>query len=232
MNDEMGADPRSRPARHAAHGSHEAGDPRRHDGGKVASAVLHVGGMYLASEKTVVEKVLGHRPGVISVEANPVGQTASVTFDTARTSVAELRRWIEDCGFHCAGQSVPEHICDPLMEPDPSHAMHAGHTTVAEATAAPAEHMGHAGHEASAVAPSAEHAEHAITHEEAMPSPRETMGHGGHAGMSMDAMVRDMRTISFPPNGPELGWTCTPGIRRNTSVKTRGCIRAISVRLK
>jgi len=149
--------------------------------------------MYLASEKSVVERVLGHRPGVISVEANPVGQTASVTFDPARTSVAELRRWVEDCGFHCAGQSVPEHICDPLMEPDPAHAMHTRHATVAEAPAAPAEHTGHAAHGTTTVAPAPEHAEHAMAHEEALPTPHEMMGHGGHAGMSMDAMVRDMR---------------------------------------
>src|SRR6266508_2780922 len=165
MNDEMGAEPRSRPTQRGAHGRREAGPHRRNDDGKVASAVLHVGGMYLASE----------------------------TFDPARTSVAELRRWVEDCGFHCAGQSVPEHICDPLMEPDPAHAMHTRHATVAEAPAAPAEHTGHAGHGTTTVAPAPEHAEHAMAHEEALPTPHEMMGHGGHAGMSMDAMVRDMR---------------------------------------
>jgi Cu2+-exporting ATPase len=155
--------------------------------------VLLVGGMYLATETTVVEKVLGHRPGVISVEANPVSQTANVTFDTARTSVADLRRCIEECGFNCAGQSVPEQICDPLSEPDPPPAMQAGHATVAEPPTAPAQHMGHQGHGSSIAAPSGEHAEHAITHAEEKPSPHEMMGHGGHAGMSMDAMVRDMR---------------------------------------
>jgi Cu2+-exporting ATPase len=164
-------------------------------GGKAASTVLHVGGMFLASEKAVVEQVLSRRPGVISVDANPVAQTANVTFDTAQTSVAELRGWIQDCGFHCAGQSVPEHICDPLMEPDPTpethgHAMHA----VVEAPAAPPEHTGravHPGHEMAA--PVAEHAGHEMTAGEAVRSPHQVMGHGGHAGMSMDAMVREMR---------------------------------------
>jgi Cu2+-exporting ATPase len=106
-----------------------------------STAVLHVGGMYRGTEKEVVETVLRRRPGVIRVEANPVAQTASVTFDTARTSVSELRRWVEDCGFHCAGQSVPEHICDPLMEPD-------GHSRrVAPEAAMPSPHeaMGHGG---------------------------------------------------------------------------------------
>src|SRR5437016_4767662 len=86
---------------------------------KVATAVLHVGGLNWASEKAVVERALGRRPGVRLVEANPVSQTATVTFDTAQTSVAELRRWVEECGYHCAGQSVPSHICDPMAEPDP-----------------------------------------------------------------------------------------------------------------
>src|SRR5215472_8575068 len=87
--------------------------------GKVATTVLHVGGLNWASEKAVVERVLGRRPGVRLVEANPVAQTATVTFDTAQTSVAELRRWVQECGYHCAGQSVPSHVCDPMAEPDP-----------------------------------------------------------------------------------------------------------------
>ena len=61
-----------------------------------------------------VEAVLGRRPGVLAVEANPVAQTATVTYDPTRTSVAELTGWIRDCGYHCAGQSVPDHVCDPL----------------------------------------------------------------------------------------------------------------------
>ncbi|MGE5288608.1 MAG: heavy metal translocating P-type ATPase [Micromonosporaceae bacterium] len=125
--------------------------------GKVATVVLHVGGLGWASEKAVVEGVLGRRPGVRMVEANPVAQTATVMFDTGRTSVAELRRWVQECGFHCAGQSVPSHVCDPMAEFAPAPA----------------------GHEVAAA--------------EAGPSPGEMMGHGGAAGMSMAAMVRDMR---------------------------------------
>ena len=79
------------------------------------TAVLHVGGLHYATETRVVEDVLGRRPGVLAVEANPVGQTATVTFDPGETDVSALRTWIEDCGFHCAGRSVPGHICDPLV---------------------------------------------------------------------------------------------------------------------
>ena len=71
------------------------------------TVVLHVGGLHYASEKAVVEQVLGRRPGVRAVDANPVAQTATVTFDPAETSVEDLRGWVEQCGYHCAGQSTP-----------------------------------------------------------------------------------------------------------------------------
>ena len=86
------------------------------DNGNTASAVLHVGGLHYASEKAVVERVLGAQPGVLAVDANPVAQTATVDYDPATTSVEELRQWVEECGFHCAGRSVPGHVCDPLAQ--------------------------------------------------------------------------------------------------------------------
>lgn len=143
--------------------------------GKVATTVLHVGGLGWASEKAVVEQVLGRRPGVRLVEANPVSQTATVIFDTATTSVAELRRWVEECGYHCAGQSVPSHLCDPMAEPDPVD----GHSTAPAAPRPAGSAVEHGGHEMAAG--------------DGMPSAQEMMGHGGAAGMSMEAMVADMR---------------------------------------
>ncbi|MEO8292448.1 MAG: heavy metal translocating P-type ATPase [Actinomycetota bacterium] len=143
-------------ASHAAH----------HRGGEgVETATLHVGGLHFASEKDVVERVLARRPGVVRVEANPVAQTATVTFDATVTSIRDLRTWIEECGYHCAGGSVPSHICDPMQEAraDPS-----------------------------------------------VRTPQDAMGHGGHAGMSMDDMVRDMRTrflVAAALSIPVLLWS-------------------------
>src|SRR5918994_495649 len=155
---------------------------------KRSTAVLDVRPMLRGSEKAVVEAVLGRRPGVELVEANPVSQTATVVYDPAQTSLADLRRWVEECGLHCAGKSVPEHICDPMMEPDPpdGHA-HAATVHAHEPPAQPDHHRdvtagsagGHAGHAAPAG--------------EAVRSPHEMMGYGGHGGMSMEAMVADMR---------------------------------------
>jgi P-type Cu2+ transporter len=109
------------------------------------SAVLHVGALHYASEKAVVERVLGRLPGVFAVEANPVAQTATVTFDPALTSVAELARWVEECGYHCAGRSVPGHVCDPLAHAEPL-APAQDHAAVERADQADGHgHGGHAG---------------------------------------------------------------------------------------
>ena len=81
------------------------------------TVVLDVRGVLRATEKAVVETVLRRRPGVGRVAANPVSQTATVTFDQGVTSVRELARCLEACGYYSVGQSVPAHLYDPLLEP-------------------------------------------------------------------------------------------------------------------
>jgi Cu2+-exporting ATPase len=142
------------------------------------TAVLHVGNLHWGSEKAVAESFLSRVPGVLHVDANPVAQTATVTYDPNATSVAALRGWIEDCGYHCAGQSVPGHVCVPMQEP--GHDMKPGHDMTPGKGSD--DHIG-------------EHAEHPAGHGEpsVTRSPHDAMGHGGHAGMSMVSMVADMR---------------------------------------
>lgn len=155
-------------------GRHDA-DAHR-DG--AATAVLEVSGVQWATSKNVAEAVLSRQPGVLSVDANPVAQTATVTYDPKRTSISELRDWVRECGFHCAGQSVPSHVCDPMLEPGHDHPVdHARQVTDGA-------HDSHAGHH-----------DHAGATGPASPvsSPHDAMGHGGHGEMSMADMVRDMR---------------------------------------
>jgi P-type Cu2+ transporter len=87
-----------------------------------ATAVVEVSGLYRASSKAVVEAALSRRPGVLGVDANPVAQTATVTYDPDVTTLAALTDWVRDCGYHCAGRSVPEHVCDPMGPPRPKPA--------------------------------------------------------------------------------------------------------------
>ncbi|WP_068053078.1 heavy metal translocating P-type ATPase [Nocardia xishanensis] len=149
-----------------------------------ATAVLDVRGLLFASEQNVVAARLARRPGVHQVEVNPVAQTATIVYDQTQTTIAALRDWVVECGYHCAGRSVPAHICDPLTEPDPPtddrHHEHAGQLATAEPT-------DHAGRTVAAPAQIEESAGAELR------SPHEAMGHGGHAGMSMAAMVADMR---------------------------------------
>ena len=109
------------------------------------TAVLEVSGLSFATERAMVESMLGRQPGVVGVDANPVAQTATVAYDPAVTSVAELRAQVEQCGYHCAGQSVPDHLCVPMDEP-PGVAEHVAHDHGETAGRSPHEVMGHGGH--------------------------------------------------------------------------------------
>lgn len=116
------------------HQHHSRPHDQDHASGRgTATAVLEVSGVQWASSKNVVEAVLSRRPGVLTVDASPVSQTATITYDPDRTSMTDLRDWVRDCGYHCAGQSVPHHICDPMTE-------------AGSPVSSPHEAMGHGGH--------------------------------------------------------------------------------------
>ena len=151
--------------------------------GREHRTVLHVGGLHWATSQPVIEKVLGGRPGVLTVQANAVAQTATVTYDPAVTSIPQLSEWVRDCGYHCAGQSVPRHSCDPMSEPGAAH-----HTP-------PSDPRGHLDHDSPGNGTDAAAGPGHGGHAPGVPkSPQEAMGHGGHHGdMSMADMARDMR---------------------------------------
>ncbi len=128
---------------HTEDGHDHSPGEQRQEGRGAATVVLHVGNLHYASETAVVERVLGGRPGVLGVAANPVAQTATVSFDPALTSVEQLRSWVEECGYHCAGQSVPGHICDPLAHVGGGAQ---GHDHAAVERAEDAHGHGHGGH--------------------------------------------------------------------------------------
>lgn len=141
------------------------------------TVVMEMVGVHWASSKAVTETSLSRRPGVTRVDANPVSQTATVTFDPTVTSIADLTEWIRDCGYHCSGQSVPDHLCDPMGDHaargdgDSHHSQGAGSIAhAAHADAGPARDSRLGTREA-----------------------QDVMGHGGGHGMSMGSMIRDMR---------------------------------------
>ncbi len=132
-------------------------------------SVIEISGMLSALSARGVEKQLSKLPGVGQVEVNYVAGSATVTYDETVTDLKAIKRGVQACGYHCAGERLPRHLCEP--EDPPAAA-------VVEAI------PGHPGHARTTVK---EHARH--------PAARDEAAHGmGHAaGMDMQAMARDMR---------------------------------------
>jgi Cu2+-exporting ATPase len=142
------------------------------------TATIEVGGLLSSLSALGVQKQLASLPGVKKAEVNYVAGSATVTFDETVTDLKAIKAKVHECGYHCAGEQVPRHVCTPDDPPDG-----------ALAVAVPAdEHRHHAGHAAHGEA--AMSGEHAAAAGKADAMAHE-MGHG--AGMDMQAMVRDMR---------------------------------------
>jgi Cu2+-exporting ATPase len=162
----------------------------RQPGDQPVTVVLDVTGMLRASQQQAVQARLAAQPGVLAVTANAVAQTATVGYDPSVTSVARLRQFVRDCGLHCAGQSVPAHLCDPGAEPG---AAHTGQATGGSVAGEQAEHPG--GHAAAGGSePSSGH--HHGGHEP-----------GGHdmAGMAVD--LRNRFLVAAVLSVPILLWS-------------------------
>lgn len=148
------------------------------------TTVLEVGGLHWATSAASVERALSRRPGVIAVDANAAAQTASVTFDPRRTSVPQLTDWVRECGYHCRGESVPAHVCEPMSS--------AAGAPPEAVTVQTSDHHHGAAHGTTAIDHSHGHGHGQGT--QVTPSPHDAMGHGGHhGGGSIAEMARDMR---------------------------------------
>ena len=73
---------------------------------------LEVGDLFSVLGAQGIERQLLHVAGVGRVSVNPVSGSTTVMFDPEKTSPAAIQEAIEDCGFHCAGEALPRHICE------------------------------------------------------------------------------------------------------------------------
>ena len=115
---------------------------------------LEVRGLFEELDHLAVERHVSALDGVHRAESNPASASVTVHYDPAVVDEAALRAAIRSCGFHCAGERLPNHVCHTL-------------------TADKAAHAGHSGHAAKDAKPAAGH--DAMAHE---------MGHGGGMDMS------------------------------------------------
>ena len=134
------------------------------------TAIVEVIGLVSVLSARGVEKQLTRIPGVRKAEVNYVAGSATVVYDETRVDLKAIGAKVAECGYHCGGELVPKHICEPerplaesVAVEMPEHGHHAK-TDMEKAEAGKTPTVDHAAHE---------------------------MGHGG--GMSMEAMVRDMR---------------------------------------
>jgi len=149
---------------------------------RVTKGIFEAGGLLRASSAQALEIHLRRQRGIHGAEANPVSQTVTVHYDDAALTADDVRSLIERFGCACGGEIVPCHLCrDERPAVIGSAVEHGAAHGTAPAAAAHVEHAGHA-----MVVPRA-----GPPPEGEMAQMAHAMGHG--AGMSMDAMVRDMR---------------------------------------
>ena len=148
---------------------------------------LEVGGLFSVLGAHGIERQLQHVAGVGRVSVNPVSGSTTVMFDPGKTSVAAIQQAIEDCGFHCAGEALPRHICEkPAMPGSGPRALTSQLKPAHSQT-----HKDHGGMVHPGMKPADAMADHKAHGGEKSDVMAQEMGHG--AGMDMQAMVRDMR---------------------------------------
>ena len=87
------------------------------------TSVIDVSGLVSSLSARGVEKQLRRLPGVSDVQVNYVGGGATVVHDATLTNVAALHAQVERCGYHCRGESVPDHLCEPHAKDAMAHDM-------------------------------------------------------------------------------------------------------------
>jgi Cu2+-exporting ATPase len=55
---------------------------------------------------------LRRQRGILRVTADAAHGTLTIGYDEGSILEVEIQRVIEECGFHCRGQSLPGHECD------------------------------------------------------------------------------------------------------------------------
>ncbi len=106
------------------------------------TSTVEVGELVSSLSAVGVQRQVATLPGVHHVDVNYVAGSATVHYDEAQTSLQAIRQRIIDCGYHCRGELVPAHVCNPAdhkVQGD-AHVSHAGH---ADASAQPASDMMH-----------------------------------------------------------------------------------------
>ncbi len=77
----------------------------------MTTSTFEVGGLFSILGARGIEKQLRRVAGVGHVSVNPVSGSTTVMFDPQKTSQSTIQAAIKACGYHCAGESIPRHLC-------------------------------------------------------------------------------------------------------------------------
>ena len=157
----------------------------------MTTTTFDVGGLLTALDTSGIEKQLLSLKGVGRVAVNPVSGSTTVMYDSGKINSTEIQLAIDECGFHCAGEAQPTHLC-------PEHARSNSPRPAAPVgkiyPAPPHEHIGHSvlGTAKKLIGVTSDHTAHGGEKSNAM---AHEMGHG--AGQDMQSMATDMRNRFF-----------------------------------
>ena len=86
------------------------------------TSIVEVGGLLSTLSARGVEKQLSKLVGVKKAEVNYVAGSATVVYDETVIDLRAIKARVHECGYHCAGEQVPKHLCVPE---DPAVSAHA-----------------------------------------------------------------------------------------------------------
>ncbi len=78
----------------------------------MTTSTLEVGDLLSILGARGIERQLRRVTGVGRVSVNPVSSSTTVVYNPGKTGLAAIQAAIEDCGFHCAGEALPRHVCE------------------------------------------------------------------------------------------------------------------------
>jgi len=107
------------------------------------TVTIEVKGLVSVLSARGVEKQLLRLPGIHTAAVNYVAGSATVAFDENATDLQAIEAGVRECGYHCAGQRLPRHLCAPEDHLMPGQAAHKPHVEPTAKADVMAHEMGH-----------------------------------------------------------------------------------------
>jgi copper chaperone CopZ len=93
---------------------------RRENRLPMTTSTLEVGDLFSVLGAHGIERQLQRVVDIGRVSVNPVSGSTTVEYDSGRSNLSAIKAAIEECGFHCAGEALPRHVCEEHAMPSSS----------------------------------------------------------------------------------------------------------------